>query len=754
MTTISTYIWGIRYGFEANHALFPEKVRLDDPEKIKEYDEIVQNFTEQKDSWFRICNRDFYFMLQNNKYRLYSLVVSNHNDIAGRKSFLVFSLVCPTGKILLGDVVGVLNQLKALYKEKNADETINRNLFTADHVNRLVQVLNVVPQTSGQTVSNSIFTINSEDQIPKIFRDYVGNEVYYIAEGTNAEMIASMPTHFKQRKFGDRIDVPVPPVPVPPVPVPPVPVPPVPVPPVPVPPVPVPPVPVPPVPVPPTPVPVPPGGTGTTFEDRLKKIYTACETARKNSWRDDITEIEKLISSEPALEKRLQEFHLPDYENLQNWRAFQAESIGKLVENEFITLHKEIYASSKRDRKNKHDEFNNKVKNLKLKVDALTHEATKTRITTEQRYHDLVIAKTWVPKKNRLVIPIILIGVIALIGLVLLFFNNGGGKVEQVDTDHDGVFDDKDKEIKTPWVTTPTNDSLKDYVNAKGILDTLKTKKLCDCWKYTNIEDRDILKCNDNLNWFVYEGKLYYFDSIAQGDGNFYFEEGKKVKSGNDDGIEKHHKRNNENFYKETENQDLEATAADQTEIVTITYQGKTYQIKRGFTADKGNEFGKKGDDGFIPIWRFNDKNDKWEKQSSKGGPWQNATAEDIKALFASKKVCPETIAVIKCKTCDKKISECSGHEQKCKTCNKKISECNGHEQKCKTCNKKLSECGGHGCDFWISLKTKYGETPSSSNISNSDKRNILKNIKDQKYNCSETEGKNTRLLFIGLVNN
>ena len=671
MTTISTYIWGIRYGFEANHALFPEKVRLDDPEKINEYDEIVQNFTEQKDSWFRICNRDFYFMLQNNKYRLYSLVVSNHNDIAGRKSFLVFSLVCPTGKILQGDVVGVLNQLKALYKEKNADETINRNLFTADHVNRLVQVLNVVLQTSGQTSSNAIFTINSEDQIPKIFREYVGNEVYFITEGTNAEMIASMPTHFKKRKFGDPINPGGPGT----------------------------------------------GGTGTggtvtggtetggtglggtgtggtgtggtgtgigtggtgtggtgtrgivTFEDRLNKIYTACEAARKNNWKDDITEIEKLISSEPALENRLKELHEPDYKNLQNWRAFQAVSIGKLVEDEFNALYKEIYDSSKSDRKNKLDEFNNKVKNLKLKVDALTHNLTRQKITSEQRYHDFVIAKTWVPKNRKpLIIKLSIVGLVLVLAFfgILSYLNKKSEEkiIATTDTDLDGIFDDKDKEKTTQWLEDTSNYKLKDYVDDEGLIDASKTKKHCDCWEFPDSSDREILKCKDNLNWFLYEDKLIEYRMEGSDIGLFYETPTAFIPTKNDLEIKTFHKGRFPDYYSES-GQDInnDAPAEDPNELVTISYKGENYRIKKGFTLNVGNEFGSRGEDGFIPYWRFKDKDDKWEKQSSKGSRWQNATESDIKALFASKKVCPATIDVTKCEACKKKLSECSGHE-------------------------------------------------------------------------------------------
>ena len=639
MTTISTYIWGIRYGFEANHALFPEKVRLDDPEKINEYDEIVQNFTEQKDSWFRICNRDFYFMLQNNKYRLYSLVVSNHNDIAGRKSFLVFSLVCPTGKILQGDVVGVLNQLKALYKEKNADETINRNLFTADHVNRLVQVLNVVLQTSGQTSSNAIFTINSEDQIPKIFREYVGNEVYFITEGTNAEMIASMPTHFKKRKFGDPIN---------------------------------------------------PGGQGTggtgtggtvtggtetggtglggtgtggtgtggtgtgigtggtgtggtgtrgivTFEDRLNKIYTACEAARKNNWKDDITEIEKLISSEPALENRLKELHEPDYKNLQNWRAFQAVSIGKLVEDEFNALYKEIYDSSKSDRKNKLDEFNNKVKNLKLKVDALTHNLTRQKITSEQRYHDFVIAKTWVPKNRKpLIIKLSIVGLVLVLAFfgILSYLNKKSEEkiIATTDTDLDGIFDDKDKEKTTQWLKDTSNYKLKDYVNSEGEIDTNKTKNLCNCWKFPANKDRDVLKCKENLNWFVYKDKLYEFRTTDAETARFYSSAEKIIATNSDNDIEQYHEKQFPNNYTHSEEEEvITPPVSPQEEYETISYNNKKYKLKKGVVTTKGIE---------LNNANYRYLKSKWETQiNPPNGTWGDAKPKDVNFLLNKKAI-------------------------------------------------------------------------------------------------------------------
>ncbi len=422
MFDISTYIWGIRYGFKEKHALYPEKVRLSDPEKIKEYDLIVQSFTEEKDAWFRNCKRDFYFMHETNGYKLYSLVVSNHNDIAGRKSFIVFSLVCPTGKSLIGNVTEVLNQLKALYKEKNADETIDRNLFTAEQVNRLVQTLSVGNQISSQNASYSIFHIKNDD-VSKVFHDYVGNEIYYIIEGSNAEMINSMPNHFKQRKFSDRIPTGPSPFPSTGIPTPP---------------------------TPPSPGPTPGGdkgaGTGahSAIKEKLDKIIQACEKAKKNNWHDDILEIDKQIKQEPQLEITLKENFLEIHANLVDWRKFKYQLLGESVQTQFDNLYAELYENlSESERKKKIEKdlqkFHEKVDNLKIKVNALDNKSEVYRKLTIDniKYTNLVIDKTWAPAptKNRktLILTLLLVGLTLFIGVwgIISVVNAKHKKVEK-----------------------------------------------------------------------------------------------------------------------------------------------------------------------------------------------------------------------------------------------------------------------------------------------------------------------------------
>ena len=373
----------------------------------------------------------------------------------------------------------------------------------------------------------------------------------------------------------------------------------------------------------------------------IESLKNAIDKAEQSNWNGNPKEWEDLLLSKPIIKSNLERKYI---DNLSFWRKKFNEKEEKDTKATLENWYGKIKNATPKDISKNLVDWRVKITSLSHRILSLQNTSFSEELKTSQEYIFLT-SKEWEPKIRKpnfkLISSIVIIGL--FIGLFFLYQNWKTEKeiLAKSDTDRDGIIDSKDQEKNTPWIADTSNYKLKNYINTtNGFIDTSKTKKLCDCWDFPDINDRKILKCKDNLNWFVYEGKLYYFDSITQGDGNFYFEEGKKVKSGNDDGIEKHHKRNNEKFYKETENQDLEATAADQTEIVTITYQGKKYQIKRGFTADKGNEFGKKGGDGFIPIWRFIDEEDKWLKQSSKGGSWKDATESDIKTLLD--KVCEE----------------------------------------------------------------------------------------------------------------
>jgi hypothetical protein len=193
MDNFSTYIWGIRNGFKANEALFPERARLD-ASQLKEYESVVKNFDEKKDALFRLCNKDFYFLMRDTQNRIYSLVISDHTDIsdgAGRKAFLVVSLVCPQNKVISGDIITALHKLKKLYQTKNADNTIDRNLFTQDHINEQISGLGISDAGYKNSLNNTLILFEEGNLHNDYLNQIGGDEVYFIPQGSNSEMIAS-----------------------------------------------------------------------------------------------------------------------------------------------------------------------------------------------------------------------------------------------------------------------------------------------------------------------------------------------------------------------------------------------------------------------------------------------------------------------------------------------------------------------------------------------------------------------------------
>jgi hypothetical protein len=192
MRAMDVYIWGIRYGFKPNEALYPDRVHIaGDDARMRQYAQITRNFTEDKDYKFRMCERDFYFIKSDNNYRSYSLVYSGHKDIQGRQSYLVFTIVLPFHLYPKGDVIKALNNLKNLYKSKNIDYKVDRNLFTQQQIYEQVSHLS---EDAGRTViadSNAIFYYSDINQLTNLFTDYTGDELYFIQEGSNSEMVAA-----------------------------------------------------------------------------------------------------------------------------------------------------------------------------------------------------------------------------------------------------------------------------------------------------------------------------------------------------------------------------------------------------------------------------------------------------------------------------------------------------------------------------------------------------------------------------------
>lgn len=186
MNAIQVYIWGVRYGFTEGTALFPERNRLTDASEIQDYDNICHYFTSAKDVAFRSGQRDFYFLMQDHQYQIYSLVDKSHQDIAGREAYLVYSIVCPKSKIIGGSIKDGLQNLKKLYKTRNADYTIRTNMFTNDQVRSVISNLTLSSGNTRSIGNNTVCYFQDESELN--LNEYSGNEVYFMQTGSNPEI--------------------------------------------------------------------------------------------------------------------------------------------------------------------------------------------------------------------------------------------------------------------------------------------------------------------------------------------------------------------------------------------------------------------------------------------------------------------------------------------------------------------------------------------------------------------------------------
>ena len=179
----------MRRGFVEGTALFPERNRLTDASEIQHYDSICKYFTSSKDVAFRSGQRDFYFLMEDANYRIYSFVDKTHQDIADRETYLVFSIVCPKSNIIVGSLKEALQNLKILYKTRNSDNKVQTNMFTNDQVRSAISNLTLSSGNIRSIGNNTVCYFQNESELN--LNDYIGNEVYFMQTGSNPEL----PTH-------------------------------------------------------------------------------------------------------------------------------------------------------------------------------------------------------------------------------------------------------------------------------------------------------------------------------------------------------------------------------------------------------------------------------------------------------------------------------------------------------------------------------------------------------------------------------
>ena len=183
------------------------------------------------------------------------------------------------------------------------------------------------------------------------------------------------------------------------------------------------------------------------------------------------------------------------------------------------------------------------------------------------------------------------------------------------DSDRDGLVDQVDMEDSTRWIADTAMYPLSAYVDALGKIDSIKTKPLCDCWNFQEITDRMVLKCQDNMNWFVFNWKLYQYR-----DGDFYLSEGVRMSASDDDAVEAYHRerfrttqrQGNSGYWNGQTNNPLQQNPDA---LSTFTYKNQKYQIKQGFLSE----------DGMIingSRWRYYQNT--WKKSDDNSAPYDN----------------------------------------------------------------------------------------------------------------------------------
>lgn len=652
MSSVKAYIWGIRYGFRAKEALFPERARVNG-EDLAEYNEAVQLFTEEKDLLFRNARKDFYYLTKANRKLMYSLVISDHQDIAGRRSYLVFSIVIPEGKQIGQDVTALLKKLRDLYKEKNADYAVDRNLFTQTHIDEILQGLVLVNGNPPRIGASSVILFEDEALLSTELGKYTGNEVYFIPENSNPEIIAqlnlrtekltsynakpststtataewnianknsqSSKTLSYQEEFKAELDqlnlskshhptralellrlnpdlkqsVP-----------------------------------------------------DSIYQQLLKRqndmlhadkdkkasdVKYLIDKARKNNWQSDFFELEKLAPFEDLLTQEQKV-------DVSQWRNASDERKTFQLKNNVHALYKDLKKSPKSHITSRLREYEEQTDSLLHAISALPEGRKKVIVELpEYRY---IKSKKWIPKKRPVafiaVASVLLIG--ATFGVIygLQAVSEENDKHKNADYDNDNVPDQIDAEDSTVWLSDTTTYKLRDYVNtADGTLDSIKVdSELCNCFKIPDITERAKIKCKDNSEYFVFKGKLWHYD-----DGKNIFYDSENIENKSKD-IRTYH-----DSIIASDKSNPKLSEASNSGNVQVAYKGSKYIVSGKLTSDKGVEYNKRD-------YRFN--SGEWEMRVKTGtGSWEKADDKDITYLLSKigKKLDVKTVVIPKAET-------------------------------------------------------------------------------------------------------
>jgi hypothetical protein len=438
-------------------------------------------------------------------------------------------------------------------------------------------------------------------------------------------------------------------------------------------------------------------------------LKDAIDNAKRNNWDENPKEWEEFLLKNPNINENLE---LKYKESLGIWRREFNKNEENSCEKDLLDLYRQI-KNSKPSNKDDLEKFSLQFQSLTKRINSLDNFKTANRLENSKAYTELGAIKweptDWKKRMLKIGVPILILSILTGGYLWLANYQAEKALLAKKDTDRDGVVDAKDENLKTVWISDSVKFPLKKYVNSNGFIDASKTKSLCDCWEIPEVKEREILKCKNNLNWFVLGNKLYEYRIEDSNNGRFYESSELKIASNRDNQIEKEHERLFPEHYNKEE--DIEVQNDPNKEYITITFENKHYRLKKGFTTEQGMEFGEKdrNNNDYIPHWKF--KNGVWLKKATPRSNFLKADPDSQEAM------------------------------------NGKFIE------KIEVGNNKVPTDVCDSCCYWLELEKKYGSEPS--NLDNSKKDRIKAEIKPFKdnpnYKCTSGQGQWIRNKFIAL---
>ncbi len=183
------------------------------------------------------------------------------------------------------------------------------------------------------------------------------------------------------------------------------------------------------------------------------------------------------------------------------------------------------------------------------------------------------------------------------------------------DFDKDGVINKSDIEDSTVWLSDTSVYKLSKFIAADGTLDRIKVDSLCNCFAVPDSAERAKIKCKDNADYFVFEGKLWHYDDATN---SFYDKDKNKVKSWVN-AITMHH----DDLIKV--NSKSEGNKSNGT--TEVTFKNVKYYVSEKLISSVGVVYN-------DADYRY--FNGKWERRNNSGsGSWNAAPDSDINYLLS-----------------------------------------------------------------------------------------------------------------------